>query len=719
MDSNTVISLAEISQYLWNAEIPKQNQFFNGTIDPSKSQQLYLARKALQYGVDQNLSGLPGLTNYVYGLCGAQLAIAEEILSGGSIGGNVIAGGSGSFLSLTTNGTSGVATLVGSVLNIPNYTSDLSNYLPLTGGTLTGDLSINKTSGKATLFFPANIGIQNDAAFIQHQETTTDIGIMRFSVSDNDLNSDYFVFGNTDPAGGVGFKERFKLLSTGVVTLGTWNGSPIADAYISSASTWNAKQNAITLTTIGTSGAATFVGSTLNIPNYTNNGLTSLNNLTSQVQFLSTGTSGTDFNISSATDTHTFNLPVASALNTGKLSSTDWTTFNNKLSSATAAATYVPYIGATANVNLGTFDLFAAGGSFNEGLTTYAGINTTGITPSTGGNFVEIGTTSTTYVINAINRTSGNYNYPLFINAQKIVLNSTSGGPVGIGVNPSAWGVNWRPLQMGSYGSFITGRTDENSMVIGKNSFFDGTNWIGTTTGWAQQMFFDSSGNTIFRSANATISNTISFVESLRIQSDGVLKLSTTTSIPSDNNTIFSYSTNGFFYIQGGTTGLALAGSGNRNNAIYVNTTLNQINFATNDGLTKMQLNSAGNLNIGTLGTGIVYSNAGTLTSTNPSDSRLKINIQNVSRGLSDILKLRPVSFIWKDDKINQGIQFGFIAQEVQQVMPEAIKEFGDDITYLGIEKDAIYTTLVKAIQEQNQIIKNLETRIISLESKY
>jgi hypothetical protein len=59
-------------------------------------------------------------------------------------------------------------------------------------------------------------------------------------------------------------------------------------------------------------------------------GLISLNNLTRQNQFFATGTSGTDFAISSATATHTFNLPVASASNTGKLSSTDWTTFNNK-----------------------------------------------------------------------------------------------------------------------------------------------------------------------------------------------------------------------------------------------------------------------------------------------------------------------------------------------------------------------------------------------------
>jgi hypothetical protein len=59
-------------------------------------------------------------------------------------------------------------------------------------------------------------------------------------------------------------------------------------------------------------------------------GLISLNNLTRQNQFFGTGTSGTDFAISSSVATHTFNLPVASAANTGKLSSTDWSTFNNK-----------------------------------------------------------------------------------------------------------------------------------------------------------------------------------------------------------------------------------------------------------------------------------------------------------------------------------------------------------------------------------------------------
>jgi hypothetical protein len=59
-------------------------------------------------------------------------------------------------------------------------------------------------------------------------------------------------------------------------------------------------------------------------------GISSLNGLTANTQYLAVGTSGTDFNISSVTDTHTFNLPTASATNRGALSSADWTTFNNK-----------------------------------------------------------------------------------------------------------------------------------------------------------------------------------------------------------------------------------------------------------------------------------------------------------------------------------------------------------------------------------------------------
>ena len=76
-------------------------------------------------------------------------------------------------------------------------------------------------------------------------------------------------------------------------------------------------------------------------------GLSSINGLTAQTQYLAVGTAGTDFAISSATDTHTFNLPTASATNRGALSSSNWSTFNGKQNQITlttlgsGAATFV------------------------------------------------------------------------------------------------------------------------------------------------------------------------------------------------------------------------------------------------------------------------------------------------------------------------------------------------------------------------------------------
>lgn len=58
--------------------------------------------------------------------------------------------------------------------------------------------------------------------------------------------------------------------------------------------------------------------------------LASLNGLVASAQIFATGTSGSNFNISSSGSTHTFNIPSASGVNRGLLTSSDWLIFNNK-----------------------------------------------------------------------------------------------------------------------------------------------------------------------------------------------------------------------------------------------------------------------------------------------------------------------------------------------------------------------------------------------------
>jgi hypothetical protein len=96
-------------------------------------------------------------------------------------------------------------------------------------------------------------------------------------------------------------------------------------------------------------------------------GLNALNGLTAQVQNFATGTSGTDFGISSSSSTHTFNLPTASASNRGALSSGDWTTFNGKFNTPTGTTSqYVRGDGSLASL---PFELVVAASDETTALT--------------------------------------------------------------------------------------------------------------------------------------------------------------------------------------------------------------------------------------------------------------------------------------------------------------------------------------------------------------
>lgn len=172
-------------------------------------------------------------------------------------------------------------------------------------------------------------------------------------------------------------------------------------------------------------------------------GLTALNGLTKQVQYFAPGTAGTDFNISSATDTHTFNLPTASAVNRGALSSADWTTFNSK-ANASGTTNYVSKF--TGTTTLGNSLIYDNG--TNVGIGTTSPISDSGLTignDASGGatvklafstSAVERGSLSMNASSGEMKITSGYSGYggfTTFHNNGSERMRITSAGNVGIG----------------------------------------------------------------------------------------------------------------------------------------------------------------------------------------------------------------------------------------------------------------------------------------------
>jgi len=97
------------------------------------------------------------------------------------------------------------------------------------------------------------------------------------------------------------------------------------------------------------------------------------------------------------------------------------------------------------------------------------------------------------------------------------------------------------------------------------------------------------------------------------------------------------------------------------------------------------------------------------------SDRRHKKAIEDLPvKGLETIRKLRPVQFQWKDpqDAGMEGAQFGFIAQEVEEVLPQVILTQDDEEQTKGMKPTALIPVLTKAIQEQNAEIIALKDQL-------
>ena len=135
---------------------------------------------------------------------------------------------------------------------------------------------------------------------------------------------------------------------------------------------------------------------------------------------------------------------------------------------------------------------------------------------------------------------------------------------------------------------------------------------------------------------------------------------------------------------------------------------------ATDNGAYKLQVNSQ-----------IFATNATIATS----DIRFKENIQPLDKGLEIINKLKPVKFNFittTENNFSEFDEIGFIAQDVEGALSTelfakaVVKKLDEDKdnSALGLMTEKFIPILVKAIQEQNSLIKALEQRIINLENK-
>jgi hypothetical protein len=283
----------------------------------------------------------------------------------------------------------------------------------------------------------------------------------------------------------------------------------------------------------------------------------------------------------------------------------------------------------------------------------------------------------------------------IFATSNNERMRITSAGLVGIGttiptskVTITDTGVYGSSLNLseGGLGAWVQGSTE------GLTHAFIGNFKYNFTTPSSSFSYYSGTGYGIdmcdgirFFSAQSNVTNgTFTPTERMRITSNGALMVATST----------ASNVKGIFI--GGT------------NSSYINLYSNYSGGAAGMNIT----NSADVLKVEFYGSTGNYYFAGT----NISDRRAKSNIQEITVGLSIISLLKPSTFTY--DKNPDIVKGGFIAQEVQEVLPDFVTVPEDETEMMGVDYFGILALAVKAIQELSKQNEELSNRLIKLESK-
>jgi len=108
---------------------------------------------------------------------------------------------------------------------------------------------------------------------------------------------------------------------------------------------------------------------------------------------------------------------------------------------------------------------------------------------------------------------------------------------------------------------------------------------------------------------------------------------------------------------------------------------------------------------------GAIETNGTSTTYSTTSDRRLKDNIQPITDATKKLMTMNPVTHTWISNPDEPKVH-GFIAQEMQEVVPEAVSGDAESDEMMSMDYGRITPVLVAALQEANKKISELEARL-------